>query len=99
MYVREASKFLYTGIGSDDHNVYALDVTTGMKMWNYKASNDVAPSPTVSNGIVYVRSGDNNVYAPDAGTGTRVWSYMTGNMLYSSAAATTVSGIKKSIFR
>ena len=41
-------------VGSDDHNVYALDANTGTKMWNYTTGSIVDSSPAVSNGIVYV---------------------------------------------
>jgi len=36
--------------GSQDHNVYALDATTGTKVWNYKTRGIVSSSPTVAMG-------------------------------------------------
>jgi len=50
-------------VGSDDGNVYALDATTGMKVWNYTTFGPVWSSPTVVNDIVYVGGDDHNVYA------------------------------------
>ena len=47
--------------GSDD-NVYALNASTGAKLWNTTATTGVS-SPAVANGVVYVGSGDGNVYA------------------------------------
>jgi len=38
-------------IGSWDHNVYALDATTGANVWSYMAGDGVNSSPTIANGI------------------------------------------------
>jgi len=37
-------------VGSDDGNVYALDATTGAKVWNYTTFGPAWSSPTVANG-------------------------------------------------
>ena len=50
-------------VGSDDNNTYALDATTGAKLWNYTTGGWVPSSPAVANGIVYVQSCDGYVYA------------------------------------
>jgi outer membrane protein assembly factor BamB len=50
-------------VGSYDNNVYALDASTGAKLWSYTTGNAIGSSPTVANGVVYVGSGDNNLYA------------------------------------
>jgi len=61
-------------------NVYALNATTGAKIWiSYNTgggmgSSPVTPSLTIANGVVYVGSTD-NVGALDAKTGTMLWSY------------------------
>ena len=49
-------------VGSDDHNTYALNATTGGKLWSYTTGGQVS-SPAVANGVVYVGSFDGNVYA------------------------------------
>jgi outer membrane protein assembly factor BamB len=65
--------------GSEDHNVYALDASTGEKLWSYTTGgNAVYSSPAVSNGVVYVGSADGNTYALNASTGDKLWSYPTG---------------------
>ena len=71
-------------IGSGDHNVYALNVDTGAKIWSYTTGSIVWSSPAVANGVVYVGSLDHNVYALDARTGAKIWSYTTGNWVLSS---------------
>ena len=49
----------------------------------FSTSNDVASSPAVVNGVVYIGSGDGNVYALNAYGGTQIWSYITGSNAFS----------------
>ena len=65
-------------VGSGDFNVYALNASTGAKLWSYATGNSVESSPAVANGVVYVGSADANVYALNASTGAKLWSYATG---------------------
>ena len=71
-------------VGSNDHNVYALNANTGTKVWNYTTRDKVNSSPAIASGIVYVGSVDYNIYALNAATGTKVWSYNTGDGVNSS---------------
>jgi outer membrane protein assembly factor BamB len=50
-------------VGSDDNNLYALNATTGAKLWSYTTGGYVDSSPSVVKGVVYVGSDDGNVYA------------------------------------
>src|SRR5439155_27216239 len=52
----------------------------------YITARDVASSPAVANGVVYVGSGDHKVYALDATTGALLagWPYTTGGAVLSS---------------
>ena len=72
--------------GHDDNNIYALNATTGAKLWNYTTGASWFSSPAVSNGVVYVGSFDHNVYALNATTGAKLWNYTTGDFVYSSPA-------------
>ena len=63
-------------IGSDDGNVYALNASTGAKLWSY-TTGTMRSSPAVANGVVY-SAADGNVYALNASTGAKLWSYSTG---------------------
>ena len=56
-------------IGSDDDNVYALNATSGIQLWNYTTGDQVYSSPAVVSGVVYVGSDDDNVYALNATDG------------------------------
>ena len=73
-------------VGSRDFNVYALNASTGAKIWNYTTGNAVFSSPAVVGGVVYIGSWDCNVYALNAYTGTKIWNYTTGAIVDSSPA-------------
>ncbi|MBV9149904.1 MAG: PQQ-like beta-propeller repeat protein, partial [Candidatus Eremiobacteraeota bacterium] len=66
-------------IGSGDHNVYALDATTGALRWKFTTGDVVHASPAVSGGVVYVGSFDRYFYALDAATGALRWKFLTGD--------------------
>jgi outer membrane protein assembly factor BamB len=76
----------YNGGGFVNTDVYALNATTGAKVWNYTTGGSVQSSPAVANGVVYVGCDDGNVYALNATTGANVWNYTTGISVYSSPA-------------
>ena len=66
-----ASGRLY--IGSTDHNLYALDPTTGALLWTATTGDMIQCSPAVANGRVYVNSYDGYLYAFNATTGKQLW--------------------------
>jgi outer membrane protein assembly factor BamB len=72
-------------IGSHDGNVYALDASSGDKLWNYTIGDSITSSPAVNDGTVYI-GGENAVYALTVTNGTKLWSYSTGNYVGSSPA-------------
>ena len=49
--------------GSGDHNVYALNATTGELHWKFATGDVVHASPAIADGFVYVGSWDRNMYA------------------------------------
>jgi outer membrane protein assembly factor BamB len=81
-------------IGSDNGVLYALNASTGAKLWSYtipfgggnNAQAVISSSPAVANGVVYFGALDHNVYAVNASTGALLWSYTTGNDVFSSPA-------------
>jgi PGF-CTERM protein len=73
-------------VGSWVTNLYALNATTGAKLWNYTTGSYVDSSPAVANGTVYVGSDDGNVYALNATIGAKLWSYTTEDAVLSSPA-------------
>ncbi len=77
-------------VGSGDGNVYALNASTGAKLWSYDTGSSIYSSPAVANGVVYVISyGEetgSNLYALDATTGAQLWTFATGGYVQSSPA-------------
>ena len=73
--------------GSNDFNVYALNASTGAKLWSYDTGARVGSVPAVANGVVYVGSQDSKVYALKASTGVKLWSYTTGGPVGASSPA------------
>jgi outer membrane protein assembly factor BamB len=65
-------------VGSADHNLYALDATTGAVKWKFETQSRVQSSPAVSESAVYFGSYDGNFYAVDAATGKVKWQFKTG---------------------
>jgi uncharacterized repeat protein (TIGR01451 family) len=85
----ESSPAVANGVvyfGSLDRNVYALNASTGAKLWTFATGADVSSSPAVANGVVYFDSVDFNVYALNASTGAKLWSYNTGQPVFSAPA-------------
>lgn len=64
-------------IGSDDHNLYAFEASTGALRWKFKTDGRVTSSPAVSGGVVYFGSYDSYFYAVDAVTGQLKWKFKT----------------------
>jgi outer membrane protein assembly factor BamB len=59
-------------VGCADKNVYCLNATTGVRVWNYTTNNSVYSSPAIADGRVYVGSSDHNIYCLNATTGARI---------------------------
>jgi len=64
-------------IGSADHRLYAIDISTGAQKWAFKTESGVASSPAVADGIVYFLSYDSNLYAVGAVDGALKWKFAT----------------------
>lgn len=77
--------FLY--VGSNDNNLYALDIATGNKRWEFQTGADIFSTPAISlDGTVYVGSFDNKLYALDGWDGTKLWEFEAKNKIFSSPA-------------
>jgi len=71
-------------IGSEDHRLYAFDVTCRQgcsPLWSFQTGDYIYTSPVVANGIVYIGSHNGNLYAFD-GSCRRdcqpLWFFQTG---------------------
>ncbi len=83
--VRDAEKRVY--VGSGDGRLYALELSTGRKIWELPTEGRVRSSPAVSDGVVYVGSMDGRVYAADADSGRPLWSFATEGVSIDQKAA------------
>jgi uncharacterized repeat protein (TIGR01451 family) len=61
---------VYFGCGN---SLYALNASTGARLWSYATGGAVNSSPAVANGVVYFSS--DNLYALNASTGAKLWSF------------------------
>src|SRR5439155_2770538 len=68
------SPYLYA-VGSS--LVYSLNASTLASVWQTTIGVNLASSPAVSGGIVYVGSSDGKLYALSASTGQILWSFTT----------------------
>ncbi|MHA4806524.1 glycosyl hydrolase family 18 protein [Flavitalea flava] len=65
-------------IGSEDKNLYAIDIHTGKARWKFITGGAVHSTPAVAAGSVYFGSMDGYYYAVDAATGKLTWKFRTG---------------------
>lgn len=65
-------------IGSEDKNLYAVDINTGTQKWKFSTKGAVHSSPAVYKDVVYFGSFDGYYYAVDINTGKEKWKFKTG---------------------
>ena len=63
-------------VGSNDHNLYAIDAASGALRWKFRTGGRVASSPAVANGVIYFGSYDGYLYAIDL-SGKEKWKFQT----------------------
>jgi eukaryotic-like serine/threonine-protein kinase len=65
-------------IGSEDNNLYAIDIRSGKQKWKFKTGGEVNSSAAVYNNTVYFGSFDGYYYAVDIISGKLKWKLKTG---------------------
>jgi outer membrane protein assembly factor BamB len=63
-------------VGTDDHNIYAINANDGSQKWVFPTGDRVNSSPAVVDDVVYVTSGD-KLYALNANDGSQKWVFPT----------------------
>jgi len=89
---------LYVGVL--DNTLYAVNATTGERLWAYEDPTDgIGSSPTVVGGTVYVGTGDGTVDAIDGESGEQTWQ-ATGlsGAVFSSPTVLGVTENRPSVF-
>ena len=71
-------------VGSEDEHLYAVDLATGAKKWEYKAG-PIKASPAYRDGAVYVGDSNGMFHCVDAKTGQKRWTFTTGAEITSGA--------------
>lgn len=74
--------------GQNDHNVYAVDASSGQVTWKAVNYAEQYTGPAVGNGLVYFGSDYHTVSAVAAGTGHGVWQYTAGDVITTAPAVT-----------
>ena len=72
-------------VGSDDGNLYCLDLTTGNKLWAFETEYEIEAPPLYHDGMVYVGSVDFFFYCLNAVTGEVQWKFETNDTVIGSA--------------
>ncbi len=65
-------------IGDLDGTVYALELKTGEKKWDYKTEAGFIASPAIRDGLVYIGDYDGRFYCIEAASGKLRWGFDTG---------------------
>ena len=65
-------------VGSNDHDLHALDAHKGSELWKFKTGASISSTPAVAGGVLYFLSLDGYAYAVDAHAGTLKWKFETG---------------------
>lgn len=60
-------------IPSASQNLYAVNVTNGVKQWSFQADNAIWATPLVTKDRIYVAAMDHHLYGLDKETGKEVW--------------------------
>jgi len=71
-----------------NHTGYSTSTApnTNNTVWSYTTGGNVASSPAVVDGVVFIGSNDGKVYALNVYTGAHIWNYTTGSVAWSSPA-------------
>lgn len=69
--------------GSQDQNVYAVDLRDGSELWRYRTGGAIVASPLLFQGKLYVGSFDRKLYALDADDGELEWEFESQNWFWS----------------
>ena len=71
-------------IGSENGNVYAIDVNTGQEKWKFEVGQLrwLFSLPVVINNVVYIGVKNSILYAIDAEAGTKIWQCQVEDTYY-----------------
>jgi formylglycine-generating enzyme required for sulfatase activity/outer membrane protein assembly factor BamB len=68
-------------VGSDDTNIYAIDLATGSERWRYKTGGAVRSSPTIAGNNVFIGCNDGRIYSLRTANGQTNWATSPGTLI------------------
>jgi serine/threonine protein kinase len=71
-------------VGSYDHNVYAVDASTGELVWKYPTEGGIVTRPAAFDNNIFITSEDQRLHVVSARSGKIVWSYYANGRIRSS---------------
>ena len=71
-------------IGSADKFFYAIDLSKGKRIWEFKTTGAVESSPTVADGMVYFGTNDGKFYCLNGRDGKEIWRFQANTEIISS---------------
>jgi outer membrane protein assembly factor BamB len=73
-------------VGADNGKLYAVDVTNGVKKWEFKTGDWIRAAPAIVGEKVIFGSWDRCVYALSLADGKPLWRYVTNHEIHASPA-------------
>ncbi|TFH93385.1 outer membrane protein assembly factor BamB family protein [Vibrio ouci] len=71
-------------IGSSDHHLYALSISTGELKWSFKAGDRIRSTAAFNDSLVFISSWDGGTYALNKQSGELVWQHISQTRVVSS---------------
>jgi outer membrane protein assembly factor BamB len=88
--VQETTPAVVSGVvyvGGHNGRVYALNASTGNKIWEYDTGKPNLWGTTVAGGVVYTGSESGKLFALNASTGTPIWVFNATGLIRSTVVA------------
>ncbi len=79
-------------VGSDDGNLYALNIINGGVKWKFTTGGPILSSPLAYSGSIYVGSYDKKLYCIDSVKGTLKWNYNVNGLIDCSPTIDNLTG-------
>ena len=83
----DSSPVNYLGVmyvGCDDHNIYAIDESTGRMIWHKELGDKIKSSPAVGEDHLLIGCEDKKLYKLDRKTGNIIWTFTAEDCISSS---------------
>ena len=93
-----ATDVVYAATKGKPAALWALNASTGAKVWAFTSPAAIVDTPAVAHNVVYFGTHDHKLYALNATTGTQICSYSTTGLIEASPAVANVDGTGDVVF-